>query len=61
MAVSLPPKPGPLLLPRKGFIPAARQLRTARLEGYLLGFTGVEPDPEAVKAARAFAEKNMDS
>ncbi|MEX0305196.1 MAG: TetR/AcrR family transcriptional regulator [Leisingera sp.] len=37
------------------------EARTARLEGYLLGFTGVEPDPEAVKAARAFAEKNMDS
>lgn len=36
------------------------QARTARLEGYLLGFTGVAPDPEAVAAARAFAEGKMD-
>ncbi|WP_424978793.1 TetR/AcrR family transcriptional regulator [Leisingera sp. S232] len=35
------------------------QARTARLEGYLLGFTGTEPDPVAVAAARSFAESRM--
>lgn len=32
------------------------QARMDRLEGYLLGFTGVTPDPDAVRAFKEFAE-----